>query len=131
MFIEVSDITNYINADRLAEITSGSATITERAVEYANSLVKVSLEDRYDLPLIITPGVIKDIALTITKYKLYEYVDAVTDDISNQYKLALSILNDFTTGKRVLSDIETSKRPTFTKVNEREQIYTKDLLDRY
>lgn len=136
MFIEITDIESYFQASRLSELTSDSEGNTidgllEETVDFANSLIEVSLSDRYKLPLDSVPESIKDIGKSIVKYKLYERCDALTEFIVSQYNNSIKILNDFANGKKTIPNLPKTSKPVGMLVSKKTQVYTSEVLGKY
>lgn len=92
----MADLLEQVPERTLIELTNESvgfdeqppvnATVVESCIRYAGELIDAHLRGRYTLPLTEVPTVLRDIAITLTRYRLYvrrpegDLPDTVKDD---------------------------------------------------
>lgn len=88
-----------------------NATVVNSVIRYADELIDAHLRGRYILPLAEVPTVLRDAAITLTRYRLYarrpegSIPEAVIDD----YKIVLRQLADIRDAKLTLGLLSTGK----------------------
>ncbi|MCA6221938.1 gp436 family protein [Photorhabdus antumapuensis] len=88
-----------------------NATVVNSVIRYADELIDSHLRGRYILPLAEVPTVLRDAAITLTRYRLYarrpegSIPEAVIDD----YKIVLRQLADIRDAKLTLGLLSTGK----------------------
>ena len=91
MYCTLSDLLEQMPERTLIELTNETvgfdeqppvnATVVESCIRYAGELIDAHLRGRYTLPLAEVPTVLRDIAVTLTRYRLYaRRPDTVKDD---------------------------------------------------
>ncbi|QYM95056.1 DUF1320 domain-containing protein [Dickeya ananatis] len=81
-----------------------NTTVIDSAVRYADELIDAHLRGRYTLPLAEIPTVLRDIAVTLTRYRLYtrRAEGAMPDLVADDYKTALKQLEQIRDAKLTL-----------------------------
>ena len=106
----------------------------DEIISDAHSIIDSALRGRYTLPLTITDGDLKDIGITIARYKLYELRQAVSmpDSLISSWAQAMQRLKQYQTGERIL-DVGNAEdaHPTFIKTVTKDKKFTTDVLALY
>lgn len=140
MYIERSDISLIIDDKKLAEITNSNSSIktpNETAITevmaYANNFIDDSLRGKYELPLNNIPTVLKDIAMNIFLYKLYERCkDKIEDATKIRYTRAIRTLKSYTTGNFLQLPVDVQKgKVSYSRVNSRDQKFSPEMLRKF
>lgn len=87
-----------------ATATTVNEAVVQEAIRHANERVDAYLRGRYTLPLPEVPTVIHDVAVSITRYRLYARrpEGALPDAVKDDYKDALKQLADIRDNKLTL-----------------------------
>ncbi|MCL5990704.1 MAG: DUF1320 domain-containing protein [Bacteroidetes bacterium] len=106
----------------------------DEIISTAYSIIDSALRGRYALPLTITDGDLKDIGITIARYKLYELRQAVSmpESLIAGWSQAMQRLRQYQTGERVL-DVGNAvdAHPTFIKTVTKAKKFTTELMELY
>ncbi len=78
-------------------------TIIEEAIAQSSSLIDAYVGYRYNTPLDNVTPQVKAICCDIAVYRLFKRKDAVSEDISENYKLAIQFLKDVATDKALIN----------------------------
>lgn len=78
--------------------------VVESCIRYAGELIDAHLRGRYTLPLAEVPTVLRDIAITLVRYRLYTRrpEGAVPDTVKDDHKLAMRQLEGIREAKLTL-----------------------------
>lgn len=100
MYCTPSDLLEQMPERTLIELTNETvgfdeqppvnATVVESCIRYAGELIDAHLRGRYTLPLAEVPTVLRDIAVTLTRYRLYARrpEGAIPDTVKDDNKAA-------------------------------------------
>ncbi len=145
MYCSLKDLQEQIPTQSLIWLSneeSNAQTINEpvvnSAMRYADELIDAHLRGRYILPLVEVPTVLRDAAITLTRYRLYarrpegSIPEAVVDD----YKIVLRQLADIRDAKLTLGLLSTGKdapEPGEFRVRARRPTFggSKGMLEKY
>ncbi|EGH1358793.1 gp436 family protein [Escherichia coli] len=115
-----------------ATATTVNEAVVQEAIRHANERIDAYLRGRYTLPLPEVPTVIHDVAVAITRYRLYARrpEGALPDAVKDDYKDALKQLTDIRDNRMTLALPSTeadapesgefkvrARRPTFGGAN--------------
>ncbi|EFH3410639.1 gp436 family protein [Escherichia coli] len=115
-----------------ATATTVNEAVVQEAIRHANERIDTYLRGRYTLPLPEVPTVIHDVAVAITRYRLYARrpEGALPDAVKDDYKDALKQLTDIRDNRMTLALPSTeadapesgefkvrARRPTFGGAN--------------
>ena len=106
----------------------------DEIISDAYSIMDSALRGRYALPLSITDGDLKDIGITIARYKLYELRQAVSmpESLVTSWSQAMQRLRQYQTGERIL-DVGNAEdaHPAFIKTVTKVKKFTPELMELY
>ncbi|WP_074019695.1 MULTISPECIES: gp436 family protein [Xenorhabdus] len=118
MYCSLADLQEQIPTQSLIWLSNDERTaqtmnepVINSAIRYAGELIDAHLRGRYILPLAEVPTVLRDAAVTLTRYRLYarrpegKIPEAVIDD----YKIVLRQLADIRDAKLTLGILATGK----------------------
>ncbi|MDK7601735.1 DUF1320 domain-containing protein [Citrobacter freundii] len=100
MYCTLVDLREQMPEQTLVELTNESvgfddrppvnAVVVENCIRYADELIDAHLRGRYTLPLAEIPTVLRDIAITLVRYRLYTRrpEGAVPDTVKDDHKEA-------------------------------------------
>jgi phage gp36-like protein len=135
-YATLQQLTDRFGADMLMELTdrTGAAdaidtSVVDRALADADAFIDGFLKGRYLLPLTATPAIVRDLALTISIYKLHGNV--ASDKIRRDYDDALRTLRDIAAGivRLDVAGVEpTASGATGVRTNDRERPFTSENL---
>ena len=88
-----------------------NTTVVDSCIRYADELIDAYLRGRYTLPLAEVPTVLRDIAITLVRYRLYARrpEGAVPDTVKDDHKEARRQLEAIRDGKLTLGLQTTQK----------------------
>ncbi|QST30703.1 DUF1320 domain-containing protein [Escherichia albertii] len=88
-----------------ATATTVNEVVVQEAIRHANERIDAYLRGRYTLPLPEVPTVIHDVAVAITRYRLYARrpEGALPDAVKDDYKDALKQLTDIRDNRMTLA----------------------------
>lgn len=128
----LDDLKNNLSEARLIELTDDTdsgvlnESIVNDNIERASNEINAYCQERYSVPFEIVPGIIKDICIDITIYRLFLRRENVPEDIQNSYKRAVEKLRDIADGKISLGNSNVSEDDiTFSNKTEDDR-YFKD-----
>lgn len=137
MYLTQNDIELRVDYGQLVHLTNDDPDATsidtekiDTIIHYTNSLIDDSLRGRYELPLSISSPSLNEIAISIAIYKLYELRNRtkMPESLVQSYENALSMLKEYRDGKKLL-EYDGEVRPRYHIVNNREQIFKREILD--
>ena len=121
MYCTLADLLEQVPERTLIELTNESvgfdeqppvnATVVESCIRYAGELIDAHLRGRYTLPLTEVPTVLRDIAITLTRYRLYvrRPEGGLPDTVKDDNKEARRQLEAIRDGKLTLGLQSTQK----------------------
>ncbi len=110
MYCNISDLLTRVNEKTLINLSKDEPPydkidekiITEN-IEVASDLVDASIRNKYTLPLVNVPSVIKQITADIVIYRLYSRrAQDIPQNYVKNYEFALSLLSEFQCGSKIL-----------------------------
>lgn len=137
-----SDLTQVIPEETIIQLTDDELTDAARtdrvirAIERACALIDSYIGRRYTIPLVTVPPLVRDIAVDLAIYYIYQRSldDQVAESIRNRYTDSVAQLDRIASGKTLLdvTVIETESRQTIFATNKRpcDTLFTDDLLSR-
>ncbi|MGE4827819.1 gp436 family protein [Yersinia enterocolitica] len=114
MYCTLADLLEQVPEQTLVELTNEvvgfderppvNASVVESCIRYAGELIDAHLRGRYTLPLAEVPTVLRDIAITLVRYRLYTRrpEGAVPDTVKDDHKLAVRQLEGIRDAKLTL-----------------------------
>uniref|UniRef100_UPI0035C76D3C gp436 family protein n=1 Tax=Serratia quinivorans TaxID=137545 RepID=UPI0035C76D3C len=114
MYCTLADLLEQVPEQTLIELTNEvvgfderppvNASVVESCIRYAGELIDAHLRGRYTLPLAEVPTVLRDIAITLVRYRLYTRrpEGAVPDTVKDDHKLAVRQLEGIRDAKLTL-----------------------------
>lgn len=131
------DLVTRYGSDLLIELTDRSeeptgqidTAVVEKAATGTDALIDGYLQGRYQLPLVETPPLLREVAEALTIYKLHRY--AASDMIADQHKAALTTLEKIAKGivKLPIAGVEPAAKPgNGVRVTDRERPLTASSL---
>ncbi|MBH2976851.1 DUF1320 domain-containing protein [Serratia marcescens] len=114
MYCTLADLLEQVPEQTLIELTNEvvgfdvrppvNAPVVESCIRYAGELIDAHLRGRYTLPLAEVPTVLRDIAITLVRYRLYTRrpEGAVPDTVKDDHKLAMRQLEGVRDAKLTL-----------------------------
>ncbi|MCX5785670.1 MAG: DUF1320 domain-containing protein [Elusimicrobia bacterium] len=142
-YCAAEDLTERLSNDELIQLTDDANTgvanqdIIAKAISAAQDTINGYLRGRYTVPLVSVPGIIKNLALDLTAYKLFKRRNQQFDIGARElmYKQAISQLKDIQVG---IIQLETSDRAalppaSLMKTNKRpsDRIFSKRKLEEF
>lgn len=143
MYISIDDIKQNITEAELKRLCNDAsdlngelnANVITIAITSVCQLIDDFLRGRYTTPLISPNAVVKDIAINLTVYKLYErrMVSKMPEGLINSYNNAISLLKKYQNGEMEITTKEAPEiKPTrLSVVRSRSQKYTSELMSRF
>lgn len=137
-YSSITDIIKAIPESNLIQLTddanSGTVdnSIVDAAIAEADATINGFLQERYPVPLLPVPELIKSISVDLAVFKLYtrRFEMETPEGIRDRYKNAIKLLEMIQNGKVVIGSgglnhiYRTNKK-------EQDKIFGKDLLDDY
>ncbi|MZH97293.1 gp436 family protein [Dickeya dianthicola] len=114
MYCTLADLIEHVPEQTLIELTNESVTFDNRppvnttvvdsCIRYADEQIDAHLRGRYTLPLAEIPTMLRDLAVTLTRYRLYarRAEGAMPDLVKDDYKTALKQLEQIRDAKLTL-----------------------------
>lgn len=121
MYCTLADLLEQVPESTLIQLTNETVgfdapppvntTVVDSCIRYADELIDAHLRGRYTLPLAEIPTVLRDIAVTLTRYRLYARRPEGTmpDTVKDDNKVATRQLVDIRDAKLTLALLSTSK----------------------
>ncbi|WP_263063035.1 gp436 family protein [Dickeya dadantii] len=122
MYCTLADLIEQVPEATLIQLTSDTVgfdapvqqvntTVVDSCIRYADELIDAHLRGRYTLPLAEIPTVLRDIAVTLTRYRLYARRPEGTmpDTVKDDNKVATRQLVDIRDAKLTLALPSTSQ----------------------
>ncbi|AIA72746.1 putative phage-related protein [Pectobacterium atrosepticum SCRI1043] len=121
MYCTLADLLEQVPESTLIQLTNETVgfdapppvntTVVDSCIRYADELIDAHLRGRYNLPLTEIPTVLRDIAVTLTRYRLYARRPEGTmpDTVKDDNKVATRQLVDIRDAKLTLALPSTSQ----------------------
>ncbi|MCG5047295.1 DUF1320 domain-containing protein [Pectobacterium brasiliense] len=121
MYCTLADLLEQVPESTLIQLTNETVgfdapppvntTVVDSCIRYADELIDAHLRGRYTLPLAEIPTVLRDIAVTLTRYRLYARrpEGAMPDTVKDDNKVATRQLVDIRDAKLTLALPSTSQ----------------------
>lgn len=121
MYCTLADVLEQVPEATLIQLTNENISfdntvpvntdVVSGAIRYADELIDAHLRGRYTLPLAEIPTVLRDIAVTLTRYRLYARrpEGAMPDTVKDDNKVATRQLIDIRDAKLTLALPSTSQ----------------------
>lgn len=138
--LERTDIDSTIDNKLLIQLTNDDSKAIEpdeerisKIISIANDTIDDALRGQYPLPLQQKSSVLTDIGNEIAIYNIYKIRNRnkLPDDIKTNYQNALSMLDDYSKGRKTLDIITSVIKPVSIRVNSRSQKFTQEILSKY
>ena len=137
MYINASFVTTRFKGNELADLTGIDSQINNEvidvAIQQAEDEVNFYLQQKYIVPLVTVPNLIKEIMFDLTKYNLYarqfddKFPETTEKKREERIKLLEKIANgSFSVNELVSNITESSNRAVYSKKNTK--IFTDDRL---
>lgn len=121
MYCTLADLLEQVPESTLIQLTNETVgfdapppvntTVVDSCIRYADELIDAHLRGRYTLPLAEIPTVLRDIAVTLTRYRLYARrpEGVMPDTVKDDNKVATRQLVDIRDAKLTLALPSTSQ----------------------
>ncbi|MFA5161155.1 MAG: DUF1320 domain-containing protein [Elusimicrobiales bacterium] len=141
-YCSVGDLSGRLSDEKLIQLTddgnTGSANQDRAAAAIADAqeLIDGYLRGRMTLPLNPVPGLIKNIAVTLAAYSLFQRrlnVMPAPEQMKNDYDGAIRTLEKIQSGKITINDADAARGPGSYKVNKtrRDRMFGKQRLEEF
>lgn len=110
MYCDINDLKKIISEKELINLTndvkpadSVNENMAVENIAFADEIINSALRNKYKLPLITTPNLVKQLSADITIYRLYcRRPQEVPKNYQKNYEVSLQILKDLQSGIKVL-----------------------------
>ncbi len=104
-YCTIDDLKVSIPEKRLIELTDDNDTgaynevLINEIIKKAENEINGYCQERYDVPFVTVPGLIKDFCIELSIYKLYLRRENIPDEIQKNYEKLIKKLRDIADGK--------------------------------
>lgn len=134
MYCDINDLKKIISEKELINLTndvkpadSVNENMAVENIAFADEIINSALRNKYKLPLIITPNLVKQLSADITIYRLYcRRPQEVPKNYQKNYEIALQILKELQSGIKVLDLPQSS---CGSDINSSSALYLTDKTD--
>jgi|Deesub1362B_J571_1020462.scaffolds.fasta_scaffold00331_35 phage gp36-like protein len=137
-YCTLDDLKKIMDPERIRQLTDDNQTgsidqnIVDAEIEGADAEINGYCQEKYTVPLSPVPTLIKELSKKITRYRLYMRRGKVPEEIQNDYKNCVKILENIARGLISLGASEPTEKQEIKKSKELEdRIFDDDAFEGY
>jgi phage gp36-like protein len=130
MYLSAEYLINILTEKAVAQLTDDvngetiNTDLINLIIANQSELIDNYLRGRYLLPLKNQHYILQSVCFELVKYELYKRRNAINDNAKANYKQAIQLLDDISTGKIILNEDNAKQSFSYTK---EKSVYTNDL----